>query len=277
MKRLAILSVFAVAACASEPEMPVMTAQPAVAAEAPGGDWVVVEDYAAESVGVPTSPYLGQVVTLSQIRVVDPAGRLCKAPAYREGEAPAAAALGNPAQPPAAQDAVPRKTLTVSCDGQPFGTFVALPDGTWLTRVNSWVLKLAKEAPKPVALVAEMPKPEPKAEAMPEAKADKPAAPGTMGMSAHQKPQPKIAKPDPRTLVYLASYKTEASAKTGFKVLAKASPILAKQPPITRSVDLGKKGNWVRLYGMAANEAERTKICGQLGKRVDECGARNRE
>ncbi|MBC7906725.1 MAG: hypothetical protein H7Y60_08270, partial [Rhodospirillaceae bacterium] len=87
MKRLAVVSVLALAACASEP--PVLTVQPGVAAEAPGGDWVVVQDYAAEAVGALNSPYLGQVVTLDQIRVVDPAGRLCKAPAFRESEAPA--------------------------------------------------------------------------------------------------------------------------------------------------------------------------------------------
>lgn len=259
MKRLAVVSVLALAACASEP--PVMTTQPGVAAVAPGGDWVVVQDYAAESVAVPSSPYMGQVVTLDQTRVVDPAGRLCKAPAYGESESAAAAPLGNPAQPQAAQDASPRKILTITCDGQPFGTFVAQPDGTWLTRVNAWVLKLAKEAPKPVELAVEPPKPEP--------------APVTM--TPQPAPPAVTAKPDSRTLVYLASYKTEASARNGFKILAKASPILAKQQPVTQTVGLGKKGQWVRLYGLAADQAERSKICGQLGKRVDECGARNRE
>ncbi|MBC7953537.1 MAG: hypothetical protein H7Z12_17170 [Rhodospirillaceae bacterium] len=263
MKRLAIVSVLALSACASEADMPVLTAQPGVAAEAPGGDWIVAQDYAAESVGVVTSPYLGQVVTLDQLRIVDAAGRLCKAPAYRESMAAAATALDNPAQPQAAQGSEPRKVLTVTCDGQPFGTFVALPDGSWLTRINAWVLKLEKDLPKPV----EMAKPEP--------------APVPMGMGAHNMtqpaPPPVAAKPDARTLVYLASYKTEAAAKKGFKTLAKASPILAKQQPVTQNVDLGKKGQWVRLYGLAATEAERGKICGQLGKRVDECGARNRE
>lgn len=82
---------------------------------------------------------------------------------------------------------------------------------------------------------------------------------------------------DKRTIVYLASYKTDATAQKGWKILAKASPVLAKQQPVTRAVDLGAKGKFVRLYGMAADEAERATICKQLGKRVDECGARNRE
>jgi hypothetical protein len=126
---------------------------------------------------------------------------------------------------------------------------------------------MAEPTPTPT-VIAPVAEPAPVAAAEPE----KPTPPPVMGMKAHEVP-----KPDPRTLVYLASYKTEMAAQKGFKVLAKASPILAKQEPITRGVDLGKKGNWVRLYGMAADEAERTKICGQLAKRVDECGARNRE
>ena len=88
---------------------------------------------------------------------------------------------------------------------------------------------------------------------------------------------PEPAKHDPRTLVYLASYKTEAQAQAGFKALSKTSPILSKQKPVTQAVDLGKKGKWVRLYGMAADEGQRKAICAQVGKQVDECGARNRE
>ncbi|MBX9635564.1 MAG: hypothetical protein K2X44_11340, partial [Magnetospirillum sp.] len=161
----------------------------------------------------------------------------------------------------------------------------------WLTRTNSWVLKLAKQTPKPVIPMAEAPK----AETLPpvEAPADKPVPPVSLSMGAHHMSQPPAMAPasppppppaavaapkaDPRTLVYLASYKTEKAAKDGFKILAKASPILAKQQPVTQSIDLGKKGTWIRLYGLASDTAERTKICSQLGKRVDECGARNRE
>lgn len=91
-------------------------------------------------------------------------------------------------------------------------------------------------------------------------------------------PAPKAAPGlDKRTLVYLASYKTEDRAKQGFKTLAKSSPLLARQEPILRSFDLGPKGTWVRLYAMADDEAGRKAICAQVGKRVDECGARNRE
>lgn len=134
----------------------------------------------------------------------------------------------------------------------------------------------------PAAAPAAAPEPAPVAAAPPapvQIAPPEPAPAPVVELPAPAPPPAVAAKPahDPRTLVYLASYKTEAHAKAGFKTLAKASPILAQQQPITHAVDLGKKGKWVRLYGMAANEGERAKLCKQLGKLVDECGARNRE
>jgi hypothetical protein len=251
----------ALGACASEPEAVTPAAQQPQAAQAPGGDWVVAEDYAAEAVGALKSPYLGQTVTLDATRAVDASGRLCKTPQYWESASPAAVALGHPRQPQAAHDPAARRTVAVTCDGSAFMALVAEADGGWLTRQNGWVLKLERPAAKPVPLAEAAPTPAPAPEPAP---APAPAAKAPV-------------KQDPRTLVYLASYKSEAQAKAGFKTLAKASPVLATQQPVTQSVDLGKKGKWVRLYGMAASEGERATICKQLGKRVDECGARNRE
>lgn len=79
------------------------------------------------------------------------------------------------------------------------------------------------------------------------------------------------------TIVYLASYPTEAKARAGWKTLAKAAPQLRGQDPRVMPVDLGKKGKWVRLYALAADEAERNALCKRLARLVDECGARNRE
>jgi hypothetical protein len=266
MKRFALLSVLALTACGGN-EPPVVTAQPAAA---PGGNWVVSEAFAIGPVASEKSPYLGQIVTLDAERAIDPAGRLCKAPMYSQNEGEPAAELG--VQPEG--KAGPRPIVTVTCDGNIFGTFVSY-NGGWLTKSNSWVLTLAKEPAQPVAAVEPPPAPAP---VPPPAAAPAPAP--VVGMSAHDMhhatPAAKPAK-DPRTLVYLASYKTEKGARDGFKLLAKASPILAKQQPVTQSVDLGKKGSWIRLYAMAADEAERATLCKQVGKRVDECGARNRE
>lgn len=263
MKRLTLATCvaglgLALAACASDDVAPAQNAPQLRATQAPGGEWVVREDFAVESVGTPTSPYLGQPVTLDSARAIDPAGRLCKVPAYWESTGTAAESLGLPAQPQAAVDTAPRPVITITCDNEPFAVLVSQPDGTWLTRQGSWVLRLARPEPKPLAAAAPAeaaPAPVPAAEPAPAAK----------------------AKPDPRTLVYLASYRTEARAKAGFATLSKVSPILARQQPITQTVELGKKGKWVRLYGMAADESERAAICKQVGKRVDECGARNRE
>ncbi|NFV81444.1 hypothetical protein [Magnetospirillum aberrantis] len=129
---------------------------------------------------------------------------------------------------------------------------------------------LIAEAPMPLAPEATTPDAK-----MPAAKMMDTATPAAAPVT---EPAPKAAPGlDKRTLVYLASYKTEDRAKQGFKTLAKSSPLLARQEPILRSFDLGPKGTWVRLYAMADDEAGRKAICAQVGKRIDECGARNRE
>ncbi|HLO77649.1 MAG TPA: hypothetical protein VK196_14420 [Magnetospirillum sp.] len=254
MKRVAIvLTVMTLGACASGPAAN-SGGKPALAvAQAPGGHWAVVDDYAATAAA---SPYVGQPVTLDAGRAVDPAGRQCNAPSYWESRGTAEQALETSLPPRAVRDSAPRNVLTVTCAGQPFMVLVTEPDGSFLTRQNDRVLRVGE----PLPLAA----PQAVVEATP------------IFLPTREPVQAK-AKPDPRTLVYLASYKSEAHARAGFKTLAKVSPVLARQQPITQSVDLGKKGQWVRLYGMAADEAERKAICGQLGKRVDECGARNRE
>lgn len=259
MKRLVVLSALALAACASEPETMTSSAPPPPplkAASAPGGRWKVVDDYAATSVGVVQSPYRDRAVSLDADWAVDPQGRLCKTPAYTQREAPAATVLGATPQPQAATDPAPRPILSVTCDGKPFADFVGLPDGTWLTRADPWILKLAKitedAPPQPLAPMA-MTAPPPAAAPAPE------------------------VKTDPRILVYLASYRTEKIAHGGFARLAKTSPLIAKHQPVTQSVDLGRKGRWVRLYVIADDETERGQICKQIARSVDECGARNRE
>ncbi|CAA7626034.1 conserved exported hypothetical protein [Magnetospirillum sp. LM-5] len=245
------------AACASQQSEPMVTK---VAAMPPGGMWEVVGAAAVEPSPTPmASPYLGQKMMLALDAAGDPAGRLCKTPVFQGWDASPATVLG-PTRGEATRSGAVRPVLEVMCDGQSFGSYVSQPDGSLMTRVNNWVLTLNRAAPPPAPPpVMLTPEPAPVAAPTP---APAPA------------PAPMLEK---RTLVYLASYKTEGSAQAGWKVLAKASPILAGQKPSTQSVDLGKKGKWVRLYAMASDEDERAKLCKQLGKLVDECGARNRE
>lgn len=268
MKRLALaFAAASLAACAAPPESASPAAQPQ-AVQPPAVSLEVIEDYAAEAVGALKSPYVGQPVVLEAERAIDPAGRLCKTPQYWESQTSAEIILNKPPQPQAAHDPTPRTALSVTCGNTPFLALVSQPDGSWLTRQGAWVLRVAAAPAKPAAPAL----PLPLAEAPPPAPMTMPAPATTETVKA-----PEPAKHDPRTLVYLASYKTEAQAQAGFKALSKTSPILAKQKPVTQAVDLGKKGKWVRLYGMATDEGQRKAICAQVGKQVDECGARNRE
>ena len=252
---IAILPLLLLAACAAPQSSEPMVAK--VPAAPPGGVWEVTAAAEADPSASPlTSPYLGQKMMLSADVAGDPAGRICRSPVYQGWDSAPRRVLGNsPAVAAARSDSV-RPVLDVSCGEQPFGAYLSQPDGSLMTRVNNWVLTLNRvpDVPKPADPVAVTPLP-----------------------ASPPEPPPALPALSPQTLVYLASYRTEASAHKGWAVLAKASRILAVQKPMTQMVDLGKKGKWVRLYGMAANESERATLCRQLAKLVDECGARNRE
>jgi hypothetical protein len=258
---IAALPFLLLAACAGQPSEPMVTKVPSTP---PGGLWEVTAAMAIEpSSPAVASPYLGQKMMLATEVAGDPTGRMCKNPLYQGWDSTPERVLGNAWRGGETRSDAVRPVLDVSCEGLPFGAYLPQPDGSLLSRVNNWVLTLnrapepPKPVPPPVVAVAPpvplMPEPEP------------------------VKPLPAAPALEKRTLVYLASYKNENSAHKGWEQLARSSPILAAQKPMTQMIDLGKKGKWVRLYGMANDDAERTTLCKQLGKLVDECGARNRE
>jgi len=263
MNRIAVICAamagLALSACAADPQSQ-MSAPIKRAVTPPGGQWEVTEALAVEPTGSNAAPYMGQKLGLYDKSAGDPAGRSCDKPSYMGWDAPAASVVGSTAK---GEDS--RPVMEVTCKGEAFGTYVGMADGSLMTRVNNWVLTL-KRVP---AEIAKAPEPAPAAEP---AKVAEPAKPEPAKMA-----EPDKRTPDPRTIVYLASYPTEKKAQAGWKVLAKKSPILAKQTPIFNHVDLEKKGKWVRLYGLAADETERATICKQVAKVVDECGSRLRE
>ena len=303
MNRLAILCAamasFSMTACASGPQA--ANSPPAKhVVTPPGGVWEVTEATAIGPTASGQSPYLGQKLALYQASAGDPAGRSCSQPAYMGWQGRAADVVGKVTSGDvvgkvtsgdvvgkAAPGDVMTPVMDISCDGQPFGTYVAMADGRLMTRVNDWVLSLrrlpvdAMDKPAaPLSMPMPVPVPEPaKTEPVKSETLAPKAAP--VAESPH-KPEPsKPAQVNSasakRTMVYLASYKNEKTAQSGWQTLAKKSPLLAKQQPVINKVDLGTKGEWFRLYGQAADEAERQTICTQLDKMVDECGSRRRE
>lgn len=259
MNRLAVICAaaasLAISACASDPHP--MTSAPAKRmVTPPGGLWEVVEAVAIAPTGTDKSPYLGQKLALYETSAGDPAGRTCAKPVYMGWEAEAASMVGAAAKP-----GEMRPVMDVTCDGQAFATYMGMADGSLMTRVNNWALTLKRVPPE--AMIAKAPEPAP--------------APEPVKVEPAKAEPAKMVEADKRSIVYLASYKNEQTAKSGWKALAKKSPILAKQEPVITPFDLGKKGTWYRLYGLAVDEAERAAICTQLGKLVDECGSRLRE
>lgn len=287
---LAAMTGFALSACAADPH-PRMIAPIKRAVTPPGGQWQVAEATAAgaAAAGGATAPYLGQRLRLAEKDAGHPSGRTCPQPGYMGWEGSADSVLG--IATPGGDS--PRPVMEITCGDEMFGTYVGLADGRLATRVNDWVLILVRagtdsarpettkaepikaptakaEQTKAEPAKSEKPKAEPNTAEKPKAVPTPPAATGASAMAAAG---------DNRTLVYLASYRTEAQAHAGWRVLARKSPILARQQPIVTSVVLERRNNekWVRLYGLASDESERAAICGQLGKLVDECGSRLRE
>ncbi|MEW5729373.1 MAG: hypothetical protein AB1918_16215, partial [Pseudomonadota bacterium] len=195
------------AGCAGPPEAPPPAA--AIPTKAPGGHWRVTQAQAAAPMPTSESPYLGQVLALDDTGAGAPSGRFCDNPAYAGRTAVAADILGTTVRPAEARDAEPRPVTQVTCGDEDFGHYLHLADGTLLTRVNDWVLRL---------------EPTPKPEPAPAAAAAAPTSP----------PPPAAQAPAPRRLVYLASYRTEKAALAGWAALAKASPVLRSQEPVTR-------------------------------------------
>lgn len=228
----------------------------------PGGVWEVTEAAAVDAPATPPSPYLGQRLALYGQAAGDPAGRLCKAPRYLGYEASPSLVLG------VAGSESLGPVLEVTCDGQPFGTYVGSADGALRTRVNAWLLTLrrtdaveaAAVAPEPVVAAAPLPDPAPAA---------------TTATNTAPPPQPAVAPPPRRAggaLVYLASYRTAATARAGFDRLTPHSTVLAKAPMVLKEVDLGAKGRWVRLFAEAPDATQGKLLCAQLGKRLPACG-----
>ncbi len=261
MIRLAavLLAAALAAGCAAQPEAP----PPAFStpAKAPGGYWRVARAQTAAAMPTSESPYLGQVVALGDTAAGTPSGRFCDHPTYAGGTAVATDILGTAVRPTEAREPMPRSVTAVTCGDEEFGRYLHLDDGALLTRVNDWVLRL-EPTPDPAAEAAAAP-----------TAATVPTPP-----SAVTPPSPPAAKAEGRRgIVYLASYRTKSAALAGWARLVKVAPALNGQTPVTRTVDLGRKGTWVRLFATAADDGERALICRQVAGRVDECGARDRE
>ena len=260
----------------------------------PGGTWEVV-GAAAGGGPVAVSPYLGQRLVLYAAKAGDPAGRTCDQPVYMGWESAPGVVLGA-----ADTSAEPRPVMEITCDGQTFGRFVGMADGSLRTRIDDWVLTLRRVAadtppllslpvppPLPVAAEAAKKPPAPAEPAHP-AKPPPPAEPAhpakpkaneAAKASADVKPAAaeKPAAADKSTLVYLASYKTEKAARAGWDNLARKAAGLKQRQPAIKPIEMGAKGTWFRLYAQAEDEGERERICTQLGAMVDECGSRRRE
>ncbi len=246
------------AACAQSAPEAVPTdavSPPAVASTAaPGGTWIVTDAFPAGAVIDAASTPRGQRLQMDADNAGDAAGRLCPAPFYRTATAPLGRMLV------VGVDAVLDRevpVLEIDCVGRPFARYAALPDGSLLTRHGPWLLRLERGkalAANPAPMMPDSPVP---------------AANAASAVTHDTPPSP--------TLVYLASYRTEAGAAKGWSILAAASASLKALHPVTRGVDIHGKGRYVRLFAPAGDAAAAKRICSELGKAIAECGTAGRE
>lgn len=232
------------------------------------GTWIVTDAFPAGKVADAKAAPKGQAVSMEAGRAGDAAGRLCLTPLYTRGQAPLSSVVGAEAA------ALPElgkanAVLSVECGSQTFASYAMMADGSLLTRYGGWLLRLErgeKLAANPAPMMTA------EASAQPMAMAAPPAIPAAMTA-----PAPEPAKVAPKTLVYLASYKTEAWAKKGWGILASGSPGLKAAEPVMKNVEIKGKGKFVRLFAGVGDDAAGKAVCKELRHQVAECGASGRE
>jgi hypothetical protein len=233
------------------------------------GTWIVTDAFASGGVSDAASAPRGQTVPMEAARAGDAAGRVCPSPRYAEDMASLGSVIGA-ASPQGPRLTEPVRVLTVECAGRPFATYAMVGDGVLLTRYGGWVLRLEhgeRLAANPAPMMAEPAAPPMALAAMP---APMPAPAAEPAAAA---PAPKT----PKTLVYLASYKTEAWARKGWGILAERSATLKASEPVMKSVEIKGKGTFVRLFAGAGDATGGKMICKELGKTIAECGVAGRQ
>ncbi|OAN52397.1 hypothetical protein A6A04_00230 [Paramagnetospirillum marisnigri] len=256
MLRLAIRSLrlaplLLLAACATEPGGMAASAPP----DSIAGTWIVTDAFPAGPVTDMASAPRGQRVRLDPDMAGDVAGRACPWPSYAESMGAAESVLGHGGA------ATPQPILTVMCAGEAFARYAVQADGSLLTRFGAWLLRLEhgeKLATNPAPMT-------PEAVPMPLVAPPPPAATTPPAVMA------------PPTLVYLASYRTEAWARKGWGILSGQAASLKGMEPVMRSVDIKGMGKFIRLFAPAQDGAQAKAICKELSKAIAECGAAGRD
>lgn len=249
---------------AAEPQIPA-AAEPAVAPPRPLageelrlwlGSWLVTEVYASAQSGQPSRPPNDQRLELAEAFATDPDGRTCAKPSFRADGASEADFLGlNKSMTGSLRQIRPR--LLVTCGTESFGSYLSVKDGSLLTRLGDKTLRLAHlpDGPVPGLSVTE-----PLA-----------AAPPAVPSSQSVGDGGGAARP-----VYLASYRDQATALSGWKELARVSPLLEKARPEMTKVTLPGKGTFLRLQATGLSDADGVTLCKALRRLLPDCGARDR-
>lgn len=253
----ALLAAATLAGCAdSEPARPAAAVQtPATALQdvAPLlGPWTVVEVFASGPSRTTVPALTGQVVRLEPRDATDLLGRTCDSPGLTTVKTTRRDFFHYRTDKASGDGDQPVTVLRLSCGGQPFGDYAAWGRDGLLAWNQGYYLRLERGK----RAVAE-------AVAAPASAAPAPAA-------------DHAVEAGPPAALYLASYRSEASARIGWRDLAAQSPALAKLTPRMTPVALKGKGKFIRLFAEAP-AADFAGICRALKAQSPDCGASYRK
>ena len=93
------------------------------------------------------------------------------------------------------------------------------------------------------------------------------------------RPRETVIQPMPTDArkIYLASYKTEMRALKGFEEIQKKTEALKEAKAVFKSVDIPKKGHFVRLFAEVEGPVLADQACNELIKAFPDCGSTQRE
>lgn len=261
--------------CAGEPEAPAAL-PPSAAMVAPpvmapiftweGGVWVVTDVFGGSSTAA--TRFIGLRLRLDKDEAGDLTGRTCSIPTYRQVGSTEAAFLDHPervAEFPALDH--PVSVVEVQCDQQAFGRYARWKDGSLLAMQDGLAFRLAKwDSAAPTGHLAVQPEP-----------SEMTVHPAAPSPSVPPPPAPKPEEKATSRLVYLASYRDEATALHGWDILKQQAPQMEQLTPVMTKVELGSRGTFLRLQAKGLNEADAKKLCAQLASELPDCGAKGRD
>ncbi len=250
------------------------------------GEWIARDGFLTANARLPEAAvgaYTGTPVAIGADRVVGVRGNRCDAPVFASGvfsKREVASEYGIPARH-VAQAGERLSVVTVTCGDRPFDVFIRLDEDRLLTGFNGAFFSLVPasetEAPdEPIAAAGRsgsddrlppVPVLPPEVAAWAE---PRPAASAGETIPAAAAPAVRRTLPEDHG-IHLASYRRQASAERGWRVLSARHPELGQMEPVVVDADLGARGVFKRLLATGGSAEAVEALCARLAAEGEPC------